>query len=167
MNSAFVFIKPHAVTENVKALAKAGLQAKGIKILTEGSLSGEVIDEKKLIDQHYYAIASKATILKPNELNVPSDKFEAQFGLSWQAALDSGKVFNAMDGCKQLGIDADALDAEWAKAKAAKKLVKFGGGFYCGLIEMEGKDALYIFNGFFMAKAKAAKKLVKFGGGFY
>jgi hypothetical protein len=26
------------------------------------------------IDQHYYAIASKATILKPSQLNVPTDK---------------------------------------------------------------------------------------------
>lgn len=31
-----------------------------------------------------------------------------------------------------------------------KKVVKFGGGFYCGLIEMEGKPPLYVFNAFFM-----------------
>jgi len=31
------------------------------------------------------------------------------------------------------------------------KLVKFGGGFYCGLVEIEGKEPVYIFNGFFMA----------------
>merc|ERR1712224_396684 len=136
--------------DKAKALVKAGLEAKGITIRKEGSIKGEVIDKKKLIDQHYYAIASKATILKPDQLNVPDDKFKAQFGLSWKDALASGKVFNAMDGCKELGLDADGLDAEWAKAKAAKKLVKFGGGFYCGLIEYGGK-ALYIFNGFFMS----------------
>jgi nucleoside diphosphate kinase len=151
MNAAYVFIKPHAVTDKVKALAKEGLEAKGIKILAEGSLSGEVIDEKKLIDQHYYAIASKATILKPTELNIPVDKFKEQFGLTWEDALASGKVFNAMDACKHLEIDADQLDAAWAKAKAAKKLVKFGGGFYCGLVEIDGKEPVYSFNGFFMS----------------
>jgi nucleoside diphosphate kinase len=150
-NSAFVFIKPHAATDKVKALAKTGLEAKGIKILKEGSIKGEVIDKKKLIDQHYYAIASKATILKPDQLNVPEDKFQQQFGLSWKDALASGKVFNAMDGCAKLGIDADQMNAVWGKAKDAKKLVKFGGGFYCGLVEVEGKDPLYIFNGFFMS----------------
>merc|ERR1719305_1734488 len=150
-NSAFVFIKPHAVTDKTKELAKAGLEKAGIKIIKEGSIKGEVIDKKKLIDQHYYAIASKATILKPDQLNVPEDKFKAQFGLSWKDALASGKVFNAMDGCAKLGLTADEMDAEWAKAKAAKKLVKFGGGFYCGLVEVAGKDPLYIFNGFFMA----------------
>ena len=97
------------------------------------------------------AIASKATILKPAELNVPVDKFEAQFGLSWNEALAAGNVYNAMDGCEVLGITADEMDAEWAKCKKAKKLVKFGGGFYCGLIEMEGKPAIYVFNGFFMS----------------
>merc|ERR1719188_2637141 len=150
-NSAFVFIKPHAVTDAVKSLVKAGLEAKGLTVRKEGSIKGEVIDKKKLIDQHYYAIASKATILKPDQLNVPEDKFKEQFGLTWKDALASGKVFNAMDGCKELGIDADALDKAWAKAKKDKKLVKFGGGFYCGLVEVEGKEPVYIFNGFFMA----------------
>jgi nucleoside diphosphate kinase len=150
-NTAFVFIKPHAVTDAAKELVKAGLAAKGIKILSEGSISSEEIDSKKLIDQHYYAIASKATILKPAELNVPADKFKGQFGIEWQAALDSGKVMNAMDGCATLGLTADEMDTQWGICKKAKKMIKFGGGFYCGLIELEGKEPLYIFNGFFMS----------------
>merc|ERR1712072_1066562 len=135
----------------VKAIAKAGLEARGIKVLSEGSISSEEIDEKKLIDQHYYAIASKATILKPHELNVPADKFEEQFEEEWSLALDMKKVYNAMDGCHKLGIDADEMDRQWGICKKAGKLVKFGGGFYCGLIELEGKDPIYVFNGFFMS----------------
>ena len=150
-NTAFVFIKPHAVTDAVKNLVSSTLEGKGFTIVTQGELKSEVIDEKKLIDQHYYAIASKATILTPDQLNVPTDKFEAQFGLGWADALATGRVMNAMDGCKALGLDADGLDAEWAKAKKAKKLVKFGGGFYCGLIEIEGNEPHWIFNGFFMS----------------
>ena len=107
------------MTDAVKSLVKAGLDAKGLKILKEGSITGELIDKKKLIDQHYYAIASKATSLKPDQLSVPEDKFQAQFGPSWKDSLASGKVFNAMDGCEKLGIDADGLDKEWAKYKAA------------------------------------------------
>merc|ERR1711990_1174199 len=151
LNQAFVFIKPHAVTDKVKALVKEGLEARGIKITSEGSLSSETIDEKKLIDQHYYAIASKATIFKPNELNVPVDKFQEQFGLSWEDALAGGRVFNAMDGCADLGLSADEMDAQWGICKKAKKLIKFGGGFYCGLIEVAGKEPIYVFNGFFMS----------------
>lgn len=149
-NQAFVFIKPHAVTDAVKSLVSNGLTEKGITILSEGSISSEEIDEKKLIDQHYYAIASKATILKPYQLNVPQDKFEEQFEEEWNFALDSKKVYNAMDACHKLGISADELDAQWAICKKAGKMIKFGGGFYCGLIEIEDKDPIYVFNGFFM-----------------
>ena len=150
-NSAFVFVKPHAVTEATKLLVKKGLCDAGLTILSEGSIAAEEIDKKQLIDQHYYAIASKATILKPAQLNVPGAKFEEQFGLSWEAALAQGNVYNAIDACALLGITADELDKQWGICKKAKKLVKFGGGFYCGLIEMEGKPSIYVFNGFFMS----------------
>ena len=53
--------------------------------------------------------------------------------------MATGNVHNALDACAVLGIDANTLDAEWAKAKKAGKVVKFGGGFYCGLVEVEGK----------------------------
>merc|ERR1711998_93660 len=151
LNTAFVFIKPHAVTAATKTLVKEGFGSNNVKIVSEGTLSAEEIDEKMLIDQHYYSIASKATILKPHELNVPADKFKAQFGLEWKDALAQGNVYNAMDGCKKLGIDADEMDKQWGICKKAKKLVKFGGGFYCGLIELKGKQPVYVFNGFFMS----------------
>jgi hypothetical protein len=132
-------------------MVSAGLQAAGLTILQEGTLGAAEIDSKKLIDQHYYAIASKATILKPAQLNVPADKFQAKFGLTWTDALAQGNVFNALDACAKLGITADQMDKEWAKAKKADKLVKFGGGFYCGLVEVQGQTPLYVFNGFFSA----------------
>ncbi|CAE7916062.1 unnamed protein product, partial [Symbiodinium necroappetens] len=58
-NSAFVFVKPHAVTPSTNSLVRNELAKKGLKITSEGDLTSEVIDQKKLIDQHYYAIASK------------------------------------------------------------------------------------------------------------
>jgi len=149
-NKAFLFIKPHAVTDATKALVGAQLVEKGFTICKEGSISAEDMDSKKLIDNHYYAIASKATILKPSELNIPEDKFEAKFGLSWADALAGGRVFNALDACADLEIDAAEMDKQWGIHKKADKLIKFGGGFYCGHITIEGKEPCYVFNGFFM-----------------
>lgn len=151
-NVAFVFIKPHANTAASEALVKEVFAANGVEILSEGRLTGEEIDAGMLIDQHYYAIASKATLLPPHQLPVPADLFESSFGLSWESALASGKVYNAIDACKYLGVTADELDGLWAKCKKSNKLVKFGGGFYCGLIDgVEGKEPIYAFNGFFMS----------------
>jgi nucleoside diphosphate kinase len=149
-NKAFLFIKPHAVTDATKALVGAQLVEKGFTICKEGSISAEDMDSKKLIDNHYYAIASKATILKPSELNIPEDKFEEKFGLSWADALASGRVFNALDACADLEINAAEMDKQWGIHKKADKLIKFGGGFYCGHITIEGKEPCYVFNGFFM-----------------
>jgi len=126
------------------------LKERGLNITAEGTLTSEVIDEKKLIDQHYYAIASKATILKPSELNVPKDKFKAQFGKNWDDALKAGECFNALDACKEFGCTSDELSKAWGECGKAKKLVKFGGGFYCGEVSLNGKSR-YVFNAFFMS----------------
>jgi len=149
-NRAFVFIKPHAVNDKVKALVKDHFVKHNITIKSENTITSEEIDAKKLIDNHYYAIASKATILKPHQLNVPRDMFEAKFGLEWEQALENGNVYNALDACSLLGISAVEMDKQWGICKKADKLVKFGGGFYCGLIEIAGKEPVYAFNGFFM-----------------
>jgi nucleoside diphosphate kinase len=150
---AFVFAKPHANTPAVLAKINEKFKEVGIEILKEGEVTGPTIDEKKYIDQHYYAIAEKATIKKPNELNVKKDKFKATFGEEWDEVLAAGKAFNALDACAKLGLDGKQLDEIWGKAKKAGKLVKMGGGFYCGFVTPEGKDpseGIYTFNAFFM-----------------
>uniref|UniRef100_A0A7S4SLT1 Nucleoside-diphosphate kinase n=1 Tax=Ditylum brightwellii TaxID=49249 RepID=A0A7S4SLT1_9STRA len=147
-NSAFVFIKPHANTAKAQELVKAKLIENGITILSECDITGPEIDSKKLIDQHYYAIASKATLLTPDKLPVPAEKFEAEFGEKWSKVLEEKRAVNAMDACERFGVDAAGLNDAWGKAK---KVVKFGGGFYCGLVSVGDKSPLYVFNAFFMS----------------
>jgi len=140
---AFVFIKPHAVTAPTKKLAAESLAKAGISIVGEGELTADVIEKKKLIDNHYYAIANKASLTRPADLNPPDKgqaEFEKKFGLSWKKALADGLVFNAVDGCKKLGIGGDSMDKQWATAKKAGHLVKFGGGFYAGKIPAPPKE---------------------------
>lgn len=152
-NSAFVFLKPHAVTDKTKELAKKTFEEKKITIIKEDEIKAEDIDKKQLVDKHYYAIASKATLMKPADLPVPKDKFKEKFGVDWDESLKAGVVFNAMDACTELKVDADEIDEMWGVCKKDGKLVKFGGGFYCGEFEKDGKT-IYVFNGFFMSMRK-------------
>lgn len=145
-NKAFVFIKPAANNPNVQKVVSEKFASKGIRIVSEGEYTGKQIDEGRYIDQHYYAIASKATLKQPKDIPVPNAKFEDAFGLSWEDALKSGDVYNAIGACEVLGVDAAGLDALWGSCKK----VKLGGGFYCGYIEAEGKKPIYTFNAFFM-----------------
>ena len=148
LNSAFVFVKPHANTAATQDMVKSKLTEAGIEILSEQEISGKTIDEGKLIDQHYYAIASKATILSADKIPVPTDKFESEFGETWETVLAEGRAVNAMEACERFGCDADELDTAWGKAE---KVVKFGGGFYCGIVSYADKPKLYVFNAFFMS----------------
>lgn len=145
-NSAFVFVKPHANTESTQKLVRDKLSESGISILSESDVAGETIDEKKLIDQHYYAIASKATILPAGDIPVPEDKFEESFGEKWPTVLSEGRACNAIEACEKFGCTSAELNDAWQEAK----LVKFGGGFYCGLVSKNDKK-LYVFNAFFMS----------------
>jgi hypothetical protein len=162
-NHAFIFIKPHAVTDKVKDLVAETLKAKDMEIKKEGSIEAEEIDKRMLIDKHYYAIAAKATLKKPTELNVPKEKFKDKFGVSWEDAVKENQVFNAKDGCEKLEVDAEAMDKLWSTAKKDNKLIKFGGGFYCGELPC-GNDKIYVFNGFFMSMRS---KFVKPGASIY
>ena len=56
--------------------------------------------------------------------------------MTWEQALKAGTVFNAVDACVHLGVDGEQMDKVWAKAKKADHLVKFGGGFYAGKVEL-------------------------------
>ena len=149
-NSAFVFIKPHANTPATQALVKESLANAGISIKSEREIQGEEIDQKKLIDRHYYAIASKATILPPKEIPVPANIFQEKFKEPWADVLSQGRAANAMEACHIFGIDAKTLDSIWIEAEKEDKIIKFGGGFYCGRLKFEAKS-LYVFNAFFMS----------------
>jgi len=146
---AFVFAKPHANNAKVLSLMRKKFGEVGVTILREGEIAGETIDSKGYIDQHYYAIASKATIMKPKDLNLPADKFKATFGEEWSKVLADGRAFNAIDVQAKLGISAAQLEVKWKAAQKSGAFVKLGGGFYCALIDASKK--IYTFNAFFMS----------------
>jgi len=149
--SAFVFAKPHANKPAVLELILKKFAEVGIEVVSEGEIDGPTIDTKQYIDQHYYAIASKATLMAPADLPVPVEKFKEKFGEEWQTVLAEGRAFNAIEACKQLDVDANALKEIWEGSKEKDKLIKLGGGFYCALLEVEGKPPIYTFNAFFMS----------------
>eukprot|EP00980_Cylindrotheca_fusiformis_P006528 scaffold1384_cov116-Cylindrotheca_fusiformis.AAC.6 len=150
-NAAFVFVKPHANTLATRKLVSEKLLEAGLDIISEVDIDGEEIDEKSLIDNHYFSIASKATILPPEKIPVPENKFEEFFGESYQKALREKRAFNAQQACERFQCTPMELNEAWRKAEQESKVVKFGGGFYCGQLSVNGKPELYVFNAFFMS----------------
>ena len=145
---AFVLVKPRGIT-GLASLVEQALKSKGVNIKQKRRIKGEY-DE--LVYQHQLSPWSK-----PNELYVPEDKFKEQFGLEWHDALGSGRVFNFMDGCKELDIDADEMNWQWTNAIFRKQAVKFG-RVYMALIEIEYKQPIFIFKNFLMSISANCKQ---------
>mmetsp|Transcript_14676 Transcript_14676/g.16785 ORF Transcript_14676/g.16785 Transcript_14676/m.16785 type:complete len:338 (+) Transcript_14676:51-1064(+) len=148
LNSAFLFVKPHANTEATQDLVKKKIVGAGIEIVSEHDINAEIIDNDKLIDQHYYSIASKATILSAEDMPVPIDRFQAEFGESWDTVLAENRACNAMEACKRFDCTVNELNKVWRDSST--KVIKFGGGFYCGLVSLRNQS-FYVFNAFFMS----------------
>lgn len=146
MNTAFVFVKPHANTEKVRHLVMRKLESEGIHILSQVDIGGEEIDSKGLIDQHYYSIASKATILSAKNIPVPRELFRETFGEEWEKVLAEDRASNAVDACERFKCSPEELNEAWRSVRAAK----FGGGFYCAKMSVNDNPELYVFNAFFM-----------------
>ena len=135
-NSAFVFIKPHANTIETQKLVKSKLLNEGIHIVNELDIDGVTIDQKQLIDQHYYSIASKATILQPNEIVVNSNMkelFHETFQEVYDDVLLEERICNALQAMKLLNCNTvEELNSLWQRIPK-EYMIKFGGGFYCGM----------------------------------
>ena len=74
----------------------------------------------------------------PKDLNPPEAKlteFQEKFGISWADALAQGKVFNAMEGCAKWSLSGKEMEVKWRVSEKAGKFLKFGGGFYAGLVD--------------------------------
>jgi len=70
------------------------------------------------------------------------------FGEKWSTVLSDGRACNALEACERFGCNASTLNEAWSNAK---KIKKFGGGFYCGLMTVGEQPPLYVFNPFFMS----------------
>ena len=107
VNTALVFVKPHAATDACEKFVVDHLAQAGVRVVGSGVKLADEIESEKLIDQHYYSIASKATIKTGSSIPVPAEKFAAFFHEEWSAVCESGRAYNALEACKLLGLDAD------------------------------------------------------------
>ena len=147
MNTAFVFIKPHAVNDKVVSLVKDSLHAAGCKVVSEGIITAETIAERGLIDDHYAALAANAVKLKPSELLVSEKNkvaFKEAFGKEWDdAAADSTAVLN-LSSFRARFPDMPVLEIE--RRWRAGKTGKLAPGTYVSLLDEEN---VLVVNGFY------------------
>ena len=171
LNSALVFIKPHAYSSSVKDLVKRKLKSiPSLVIKCEADITGRRIDDKKILDSHYHSIAKRACTIDPaadvsthnaeSTNNFPRDKFQSFFLETYSKVVSEKRVMNAKTACERYHLSPTQLEELWRKAEQDNKVCKLGGGFYCGLIvqlpSSSNSDAspvssIYVINGFYMS----------------
>jgi nucleoside diphosphate kinase len=141
-NTAFVFAKPHANTPAVLEMIRAKFAEQGIKVLKEGIVTGEEIESKGFIDQHYYAIAEKFTLTAGKDFPVTPEIFKDAFGEDWSTVVAEGRALNALEFKNKFPAlqPEGALDKAWDATSASGKRMKLEGGFYCGQITVDGVE---------------------------
>ena len=157
MNRGFLFLSPHSNSTKSQDAIRKTLKSNNITIVAEGKLPGKVIDQEMLVDQQYYKMASAATLLKPGQAPINAQVFERQTGVGWRTVLDKRLVFNALDACEYLGVNAEGLSSLWETAAKAGKIYNVGECLQCGKMEDAsgtGKKSIYVLNGFFMAQRR-------------
>ena len=150
-NSALVFVKPHASSEQVAAFVRDRLTAAGLSIVGSGIKTAEEIEERKLIDQHYGSLARLAMETRPVDFS-PSEQalasFEETYGIAWADALTS--IVRNDEALNNLGIDGLALETMWRSGTQ----LKLAPGTYVSRLDKSG-DAMFTINGFYPAMRMA------------
>lgn len=148
VNTAFAFIKPHAINRYVSGLVEATFRENRIEIVNEGEIFSDEIAAKGLIDRHYNTIAKYAMQVDPKHITISEaaqQKFRSVYAVSWNEAVSSGMVLNAVDACGALGsIDATELNRRWC---TYVNRVKLAPGLYVTEFVDEG---FYVINGFYL-----------------
>mmetsp|Transcript_23057 Transcript_23057/g.71861 ORF Transcript_23057/g.71861 Transcript_23057/m.71861 type:complete len:401 (+) Transcript_23057:105-1307(+) len=149
VNTAFMFIKPHADTPQVRELVVKKLEEYGIKIIAEGKINNKQM--APLIDRHYSEISKAAVTTPPDKLGMLEESealFEEKFGMNWGDAVEKGLVVNASNAKAVL---ADVMGGEemvsmlWGSNQAFKS-IKLARGLY--VTQVAGT---YVVNGFYDA----------------
>ena len=152
LNTALIFIKPHAATAGVEDYLVQRLSDFHIAVVKRGT----AVCTETIIDRHYGVIATTAFNESPSTLFVGRngcDAFEAKRRTSWESAARAGRIISAGQALAALGGDISELDRIWNSAAATS--VKLAGGMYVrtlpamrGHPQLSGKDVL---NGFYPA----------------
>ena len=160
INKAFIFIKPHANVVSTQAFVRDWLYSKGLVMVEERTLTGPSL--VGCFDRQYALTGRRALILKPHELDLSASNktlFHDRFGVTWEEALEKGRIRNASSAMDMLAVSSAQLSAAWLKSVADGNVVRFGRGFYCGLLQNVGPDrpSVFCINGFYPAmRAKFA-----------
>ena len=147
--TAFLFIKPHAVNDKVIAYLTNQLHQNNYNIIKSGNLSASTMAKGSLVSKHYGTLAQRAMSIVPADLPLPAStslaKFQTEFGMSYQDAVQQQRVLNVSQYIAKHKINMEPFEFE--KEWRSNSCVKLFPGTYCAAMS----NGSIVVNGFFPA----------------
>jgi len=153
-NAAVVFLKPHAANDACESFVRSLLEKSGVEVGPTIIKVASQINEQKLIDQHYGALATLAMDTQPAALSLSAaaeESFKTTFGKQWSATLPS--MLRNDEALKVLGVDGMTLESMWRGGVQ----VKLAPGTYVSKLDLSttahdgALDECFTINGFYPA----------------
>ena len=167
MQTAFIFIKPHAVNPTVAKYVEQRLISDGYTIEAFGFVPCDVIARDNLAVKHYGTLAQRALSIPPTKLPRPDasvlQKFVKEYGISFDDACTSGRLCNVTDYLKNkrtnnfnyLKNEGTFDPFEFEKEWRSSTCLKLFPGTYCSIMT----NQLIVVNGFFPAMQAKYEKV--------
>ncbi|KAH9588685.1 hypothetical protein LSM04_008123 [Trypanosoma melophagium] len=144
MNYAFIWVKPHACTQEVVEWIPQVLEEHRVEVISSGHVLMEEVIKKKLVDQQYYALYRNAMTRPIEDIPITASQmveFERTFDISWCTAVNLHMLINAAQGVERFG-EVRMLEA-WNNAR---RKVCLSPALYIAYLDEEG---LFLINGFY------------------
>jgi len=151
---AMLYLKPHANTAAAQLAVRSFLERRGMRIVKEAGVDANAMHYNAYkFEKQYSVIAKRAVHSEPAEISLTAAsfvRFQKKFGLSWAVAVSQNRVKNAASACEYLEMDIATFTRVWIKCMQKNLYLQFGRGLCVGYIDsVEGKDAIFVINGFF------------------
>jgi hypothetical protein len=153
VETAFVYIKPHANTPLTRQICTSFFKSKGVEVAEEGDVKGTDVDSEMMFDKQYFKFADYACgnahefKLRKENLN----EFRQKFGVDFDEVANDGLVLNCVEACDLLQWSNEQLSNHWEMACKEGKCIQLGSCCYCAQFDAEGdgETIIYVVNGFF------------------
>lgn len=153
-NVAMIYIKPDANTPAAQQAVRSWLEKKGFRVVKEAGVDANAMQYNAYkFEKQYSVISKRAVHTDPANVSLTAAafvRFQKKFGLSWAVAISQNRVKNAASACEYLEMDVVTFTRAWMKSMQKNLYLQFGRGLCIGYIDnVEGKDAIFVINGFY------------------
>ncbi len=157
INQAVVFTKPlhhlgiDLTPEHLGEQVCSFLKKKGFHLCIFRTVSGMELQERGVMDQHYYIYSTAAIAMSMDQVAVSEEGcklFQAIFGKTWNEEVQSGRILPTAELLSSRRIDSQKLSALWDIEFEAGKAFKLQSGIVLAWLD---KLEAYCINGFYSA----------------